>query len=150
MQIRRARPSANAMAILSTGPQRLKKCSRCHREKPITEFGYAKYYLTVGAKDGLNVQCKRCRRLDMNQRRIAEKQRKEFERKPMTKAPRETPSEKVLRAIASGYRTREAIKSITKLNEDDVADLLAELAFDARVIRIKRLGEAREFHLRAA
>lgn len=90
----------------------------------------------------------------MNQHRTQLKQIKEVreialepERKPMVVAPRVTPQEKILEAIAKGHRKFEDIRDFTNLHEDLVADTLAILAFDDKRVRVIR--SSREFHLAA-
>lgn len=128
-----------------TDAERLKTCSRCGAPKPLREFGKSTYYKTVGECDGRNIYCKQCCRALMAARRTKEKSH----RRPAASTPQATSTAKVLNAIAQGHRTRDAIKCFTRLSADAVADLLAELAFDDRSIRIVRLEDDAEFHLAA-
>ena len=126
-----------------------KVCYRCRIAKPTTEYGRNRFFLKYGDRDGLAVYCKACRREDVAQRRAKEKQLRALipkpERKPnvISSLP---PIEAVLKAVSEGYRTRELIKLVTDLAEDDVCDALAIL-WDEGQVRINR--ERREFHLAA-
>lgn len=57
--------------------------------------------------------------------------------------------EQVKSAIQNGKVTRDAIQKSTQLSFDDVGEALAVLTFEARQLRIVRIGSRREFHLAA-
>lgn len=132
-----------------------KTCNRCKDPKLLSEFGVNKFFLKHGAKDGRSIYCRSCCNANMTQHRARLKTIKEErakahrpDRKPMIVAPRLTPQEKVLDAIAKGYCKFEDIEEFTNLHEDLIADTLAILAFDEQRVRVIR--STREFHLNKA
>lgn len=122
---------------------KIKVCFKCKQEKPIKEFGYNAYYATRGACDSRSVYCKACRRDDMNQRRAT------GNRKPTLLAQVYTSdvAMTVLEAVANGHRTREQIEAATRLEQDRIGNVLAELTFNQSAIKIVRVGKDREFRL---
>lgn len=129
----------------------MKVCNRCKEPKPITDFGVNNFYATRGAKDGRSIWCRLCLNASVAARREDERARKALEPKLIT-APKKkpTPTQRVYGAVNNGYRTREAIRRATGLGRDTVCDVLAQLAFDAELIKVVKVGERKEFHLVAA
>ena len=75
-------------------------------------------------------------------------------RKPMIKAASCVATPKAIDlvhiAITNGKCRREEIREATRLRMDDVCEALAVLAFDSKVVEIKKVAGDRIFVLRAA
>lgn len=95
----------------------MKLCSdsQCRRKGEL--LGLSEFSAHRGKKDGLNIYCRHC-----TARRSAERRKR-------------TVFDSVVSAIERGHRTRERIKDLTELEEDVIADVLADL-WDRSEIRI--------------
>lgn len=63
----------------------------------------------------------------------------------MPRKPNITTAERVRLAIERGAKTREAIQRATHLDYDLLGELLAEMVWESKMIRIERLPEGRQF-----
>lgn len=124
-------------------------CTRKGQLLELTDFA-----LNRSRDDGRNLYCLICsaRRTHEYRTRLRAKkaaQKALLERKPMVIAPKQNPRMKVFEAIQLGARTRKQIKQFTQLHWDQVTDSLAELCFDSRTVKIKRVGEEAVFEIAA-
>lgn len=130
-----------------------KVCRKCKESKPPDQFGRNTWFLVHGVQDGLNTICKECVRSSAAAKRATLPKKGRLPRRPRVGQPQietvEVNRPKVLGAILSGHKSREAIEEHTGLSMDEVVDALADLAFETRELRIIRKGERREFHLAA-
>src|SRR5262249_39308934 len=100
----------------------MKKCPKCALPRPETEF-----YADRSRKDGLAVYC-------MDHMKEVQRLRKRARRKPMVLAPKA----KIIGAVRRGAETREQLRKTTGIDWDVLCDLLAEMAFDDRTVKINR------------
>lgn len=63
----------------------------------------------------------------------------------MPRKPNITTADRVKLAIERGAKTREAIQRATHIDYDSLGDLLAEMVWESKMIRIERLPEGRQF-----
>lgn len=131
----------------------LKHCPICNLDLPLSRFGECK-----ARKDRMNLYCKSCinkkvaaGRLQRKQMILARKQVIKPLPPPLQTEIVGTPINRVREAIRQGYRTRDQIKSATRLPWDELTDSLAILNIDQGVIRLERInGEAYFFERKIA
>ena len=117
----------------------------CASLLPIEAFGRSTYYLTRGARDGRANKCLICTR------RAIYKYRKTYKlaRRQMALA-RPQPVDKVRDALREGCGTVAAIARKTRLSEELVGDILAELAFELNEAEPLRVNGIAQFRMRGA
>lgn len=105
-------------------------CKGCDETKPVTEFGRSRHVRS--RRTGVSFYCRKCLVRKTKESRI----RARIKRKANVIA-QPPPLEKVRRAVADGYATREGIRRVTNLSLDEVCDCLALLAFETNELRVK-------------
>jgi hypothetical protein len=135
----------------ATKPCGDKNCKHVGQMLPLSHFPKNR-----NRQDGHCLYCRECilRRVHESRarKREAKLARKEA-RALLPEVPRKpniTSAERVRQAIERGAKTREAIQRVTHLDYDSLGDLLVEMIWESKVIRIERLPQnKREFRLAA-
>ena len=141
-------PALSRSNLNSDGENSMKHCPICNQDLSVDSFGICRR-----RRDGRNLYCKGCIRIKVKagRRRLKEMKAAQMslERKPMAMRLKETPLDKVRRAIESGARTWDEIRSQARVKADQFDDVMAELLLDRREIRYERRGEERFYFLAA-
>jgi len=111
-------------------------CGWCKTPKSIDEFGICR-----SRRSGRNLYCKSCIREKVYEGRKCKKMMqsaRKAERKDRVLSPCDllnVPSQRVLRAIQSGCKTREQMSGYCRLSIDVVCDSLADLWLEKRLVK---------------
>jgi hypothetical protein len=133
----------------------LKHCPVCNNDLPVDKFGMCK-----ARKDGRNLYCKSCIRQKVTQSRRALKEYKSARKRFMERATevlqddpitthsprllvRESPVDRVRKAIKNGAHTQLGIAQETKLGKDVIGDALAALLLWTCEIKTELRGDER-------
>lgn len=100
--------------------------------------------------DGRNLYCNECSTRRVHQYRAKKKAQRLAQREarakvvvPIQRKPNITAAERVTLAIQRGAKTREAIQRATRFNYDFLGDLLVQMIWDEKTIKIQRLSTGR-------
>ncbi len=141
-----------------------KTCNRCHKPKPLSEFGRNAANINQGARDGKNILCRPCVNERVRLHRVALREYKTarakaalLTRKPsvttLNTSPRniarvlskDSYPDRVHAVIRRGAKTQKDIIHETRLPADIVCDALAELLLSRSVIRTEVLDGVRYY-----
>lgn len=127
----------------------IKRCADCG-PRPISDFGVNAVNLTAGLRDGLNIRCRDCMNAKTRQHREtlrAAPKAVHRKRSIVSRARPKGHKARILWALQRGAKAQVELCELTQIREDELCDLLAELAFDTQQICIDR--QTRRFRLAA-
>lgn len=131
-------------------PRGEKQCGLCKETLPIKSFGICR-----ARSDGRNLYCPSCALDQVHASRSRKRLRKAAQRAArahlvvVERKPNIIAAERVKTAIERGAKTIESIQRATKLKYDFLGELLAEMVWESKTVKIERRPEGREFHLAA-